>query len=312
LRYRLLVLDLDGTIMGDDLLIGSTVRQAIRQAQEQGVFVTLATGRAFSSAQAFARDLRIDVPLVCYQGGMIKSPTDGKVLHEETFPAALGRELLGWVSRRRQQAFRSITPGGDSSHGPDGWEDSPFEAGSIELAMFVDGVMYVESARGGPEFWVRYFGQRVERVETLEQVLDRDPTKSMLIAHPATCDEIVPELKRACRGKLQIVRSHPLFVEAVPEGVSKGRGVARLAAHLGVSQAETIAVGDNENDLAMVEWAGLGVAMANGAQEVKDAADWVAPSVSEGGVAAVIERFLLHPDGADGTTDGMGISGGAH
>ena len=290
--YRLLVLDLDGTVMGDDLQIRPAVRQAVQRAQEGGVAVTLATGRAFTSARGFAKELGISAPLVCYQGGLIKSPVDGRVLHSETYPAWLAHELLGWVSEREAQPFHEPL-GSKASWGR--WADSPFPMGTIEVAMFIDDTMYLQSADGDPDFWTRYFGQRVRQVDCLASALHQDPTKSMLIAHPATCDEIAPELKEAFEGQLQVVRSHPLFVEAVPVGVTKGRGVARLAAHLGVTRAATIAVGDNENDLTMVEWAGLGVAMGNGTPEVKAIADWVAPAVSEDGVAAVIDRFILQP-----------------
>jgi Cof subfamily protein (haloacid dehalogenase superfamily) len=288
--YRLLVLDLDGTVMGDDLQIRPAVRQAVRQAQDRGVAVTLATGRAFDSALGFAKELGITAPLVCYQGGLIQSPVDGRVLHAETYPLRLAHELLAWVARRKEQPF--LAPGKAEARWPD-WDDAPFPIGAIETAMFIGGTMYMESADGDPGFWPRYFGQSVQMVDRLAEALHREPNKSMLIAHPVTCDEIVPELKRAFEGRLQILRSHPLFVEAVPEGVTKGHGVARLAKHLGVSRSATIAVGDNENDLAMVEWAGLGVAMGNATPEVKAIAGWVAPPVSEDGVAAVVERFIL-------------------
>ena len=113
----------------------------------------------------------------------------------------------------------------------------------------------------------------------------------MFITHAATNDEILPELKRAFAGRLQIMRSHPYFVEATPEHVDKGKGLALVARKLGITREAVIAVGDNENDLAMVQWAGLGVAMGNASDAVKDAAAWIAPTVADDGVAAVVERF---------------------
>ena len=101
------------------------------------------------------------------------------------------------------------------------------------------------------------------------------------------------ELAASFAGRLNVVRSHPLFVEIISPRVSKGRGVAHLADLYGVSRAQTIAVGDSGNDLSMVQWAGLGVAMGNASADVKAVADWIAPPVSEDGVAAVIERFVL-------------------
>jgi len=296
LTYRLLVLDLDGTVMGDDLHISAAVRAGVQRARTAGVTVTLATGRAYESAITFAEQLEITSPLICYQGGLIRDPLDGEVLHLETYPIPLAHELIDWVDGRLQEPFSSLGEGGESL---ELWGDLPLEPGRIEVAMFVDGMMYLETVHGGPDFWIRYFGQRVQEVGSLAAALQQDPMKSMLIAQPATCDEVLPEVKAAFDGRLQIVRSHPLFIEAVPPGVSKGRAVDRLAEHLGFSRSETIAVGDNENDLAMVEWAGLGVAMGNATPEVKAAADWVAPPVTEDGVVAIIERFILQAADAE-------------
>lgn len=289
MTYRLLVLDLDGTVMGDNFLIRSAVREAVRCAQAAGAAVTLATGRAFDSALPFAHQLGITTPLICYQGGMIQSPVDGAVLHEATFPRPLAQELIAWVAAREQKPFHSSawTPEPQRSAG-----DYSVEAGKVEVTMFLDDVLHLERPRHGPEFYQRWFGLPVRQVHNLAEAMQADPIKSILIAHPATCDEILPELKAAFAGRLQIVRSHPLFVEAIPLEVSKGRAMAWLAAHLGIPQAATIAVGDNENDLPMIEWAGLGVAMGNATVEVKAAADWIAPSVAENGVAAVVERFV--------------------
>lgn len=275
--------------MSDDLRIRPAVREAVRRARAAGVAVTLATGRAFHSALPFARRLGITRPLICYQGGLIKSPVDGTVLHEATFSRPLAHELIVWVTARGQQPFRLPSGTHGAAEALNGWS---FEPGKIEVAVFLGGAMYLERLEQGIEFYHRYFGEHIRQVADLPASLHTAPTKSMLIAHPATCDEILPELKAAFAGRLQIVRSHPLFVEAVPPGVSKGQGLARLAAHLRIPQAATIAVGDNENDLAMIEWAGLGVAMGNATSEVKAAADWIAPTVAEDGVAAVVERFI--------------------
>ena len=288
--YRLLVLDLDGTVMGDDQRIRPAVREAVRRAQAAGVAVTVATGRGFDAALSYARQLDIARPMICYQGGLIKNPVDGTVLHEETFSTALAHKLIGWVAARMQQPFHLSS---EAHELPEVLDHLSFEVGRIEMALFLDGVMYLQGLEQESDFYYRYFGQRVQPVADLAEALHAKPSKAMFIAHPATGDEILPELKATFASRLQIVRSHPLFVEATPPEVSKGRGVARLAAHLGIPQSATIAVGDNENDLSMVQWAGLGVAMGNAAPEVKAAADWIAPSVAEDGVAAVIERFIL-------------------
>jgi len=293
LAYRLLVLDLDGTVMGEDTRIRPAVREAVRRAQAAGVAVTLATGRAFESTLPFARQLDITAPLICYQGGLIQSPVDGAVLYEATFPKELAHELIAWVTARERRPFRSLLQGFEPWEASDGFSAQP---GKIDVTIYLDGVIYLDQMRHAPAFYERWFGLPIRRVDGLVAAVYADPIKSILIAHPAMCDEILPESKEAFAGRLQIVRSHPLFVEAIPLGVSKGRAMAWLAEYLGIPQEATIAVGDNENDLPMIEWAGLGVAMADAPPEVKAAADWVAPSVAEDGVAAVIERFVLNMD----------------
>ena len=290
ITFRLLVLDLDGTVMGEDTRIRPAVREAVRRAQAAGVAVTLATGRAFESALPFARQLGITTPLICYQGGLIQSPVDGTVLHEATFSKELAHELIAWVAAREQKPFRPLPQGLELREASYGFSA---EAGKIDVTMYLDGAIYLERLRHATGFYQRLFGLPIRQVPDLAAAVHADPVKSILIAHPATCDEILPELKAAFAGRLQIVRSHSLFVEAIPLGVSKGRAMAWLAAHLGIPQAATIAVGDNENDLPMIEWAGLGVAMADAPPEVKAAADWIAPSVVEDGVVAVIERFIM-------------------
>jgi hydroxymethylpyrimidine pyrophosphatase-like HAD family hydrolase len=292
--------------MGDDLRISPVVQTAVQRARDEGVVVALATGRAYESAVTFAEQLDIDTPLVCYQGGMIKDPLSGEVLHRETYPVPLALELIEWVDERLQRPFASL---GLPPESMEPWGGLPVEPGQIEVAMFVDGMMYLERVHGGTDFWPRYFGQKVMQVDRLVDALLQEPMKAMLIARPATCDEVVPEFKSAFDGRLQVVRSHPLFIEAVPSGVSKGRSVARLAEHIGISREETIAVGDNENDLTMVEWAGLGVAMGNATPQVKSAADWVAPSVAEDGVAEIVEQFILREAAFDDAQIDSAIEG---
>jgi hydroxymethylpyrimidine pyrophosphatase-like HAD family hydrolase len=288
--YRLLALDLDGTVMDDHLSIRPSVHDAIARSQEAGVRVVLATGRGYDATLPYAQKLGISEPLICYQGGQIRDPSNGRVLHETTFERALALELIAWKASRERLVSSEASPGHNSAGAK---ARAMFDQGGIDIAMFMDGVMYLDRTDGDPEFFERYFGQRVRFVADLRASLYTAPHKSMLIAHPVTCDEILPELRARFAGHLQVVRSHPLFVEVTPPDVSKGRGLAILAEHLGIPQAATIAVGDNENDLSMIEWAGVGVAMGNATPQLKAAAGWIAPGIDEDGVAAVVSRFIL-------------------
>jgi Cof subfamily protein (haloacid dehalogenase superfamily) len=263
-RYKLLAADLDGTLMGDDFTISPRVKAAIHQAIEQGVYVTLATGREYSTAIEYARELKITTPLICYQGGQIRDPSSGEVLRSVTMPRALAEEAIRLARARH-------------------WT----------LCLYVGDRIYLDEIARPSGFSEFLIGVDVHYVPDLATVLDSEPIKFILIADEAQADCIEEELRARMDGRLNIVRSHRFFVEGNPLQATKGQALARLAELLGVARSEVMAIGDQGNDADMVAWAGLGVAMGNAVPQVKAVADYVAPSVDEDGVAVVIERFLL-------------------
>ena len=121
----------------------------------------------------------------------------------------------------------------------------------------------------------------------------RPPDKFIVIAEPEEADAIVPELRQRFAERLRIVRSHRNFVEGNPLDASKGQALACLAAHLGIPQSQTAAVGDNDNDADMVAWAGLGMAMGNAHPDLKAIADVILPPVEQDGAAVAIEKYIL-------------------
>jgi HAD superfamily hydrolase (TIGR01484 family) len=114
-----------------------------------------------------------------------------------------------------------------------------------------------------------------------------------VIAEPPEADGIEAELRRCLEGRIEIVRSHAAVVEGNPLGVSKGKALRWLADRIGIPQAQTMAIGDRDNDASMIAWAGIGVAMAGGSPAARSAADWTAPTLAEDGAAQAIERFVL-------------------
>jgi len=114
------------------------------------------------------------------------------------------------------------------------------------------------------------------------------------IRHPfGTCPEAVVPLREFVGHRAIVVQSHAMFAEVNPLGAHKGAGLARLAESLGIQQDEVMAIGDQENDLTMLAWAGLGVAMGQASDMVKQSARWIAPSLDEDGAAVAIEKFVL-------------------
>ena len=122
--------------------------------------------------------------------------------------------------------------------------------------------------------------------------------KVLYVAEPEQIPAMAEVLQECFAGVAEIVRSHAQFIEVVPLGVDKGSAVAWLAQHFNIPQEDVLAAGDQENDLAMIKWAGVGVAMGNATPPVQKVADWIAPPVTEDGAAVLLERFVLdgsHP-----------------
>jgi Cof subfamily protein (haloacid dehalogenase superfamily) len=268
MTYKLIALDLDGTILRDDLTISPRVSHALERVMAQGIDVTLASGRGYPAMARWAQELHISVPVISYQGAVITDPLRHECLYQRTFSLNLVAELAEFA----RQADLSLT-------------------------IYAQNHIYVERKRHPDAFYNKWFGLPFHTVSDLSKALPAEPTKFMLIGSEEELDAIGPEVERRFGERLQIVRSHRLFLEGLPLGVSKGSALAWLAEWLHISREETLAIGDEDNDVSMITWAGLGVAMGNASAEAKAAADYVAPSVEDDGVAEVLERFCLEENG---------------
>jgi Cof subfamily protein (haloacid dehalogenase superfamily) len=265
LKYKLIAADLDGTLMGEDAIISPKVKDAVRRTMEKGVKFTIATGRSFGSTLPFAQELGVNAPLICYQGGLIKDHLSGQVIHEQSVPLPLAQEIIRFTQQR-----------------------------GLHLNVYLDGRAYVERVTPEARYYTGIAKAPVYPVGDLLAFLDRDPMKFIIIlSDDGATGPLMAELGALFSGRMRFVRSYPRFVEGIPLGVSKGHALARLTDHLGLSLEETIGIGDNDNDLELVERAGLGVAVGNAGPAVKAAADYIAPPADEGGVVEVIERFIL-------------------
>jgi Cof subfamily protein (haloacid dehalogenase superfamily) len=262
---RLVALDLDGTLIGEDLIVSNRVSLAIAAAQELGVTVTLATGRRHAVTRKYAHELNIAAPLISYQGGLIQAADSVTPLYRAMMEPALVREMLDLQAQR-------------------GWHVVLYTSNDV----FVMGHEYPETVYRLME------GEQLMWVEDLYAILEQhEPVKFLVAAEGPEADLIEKETRDRFEGRLEVVRSHALLVEANPLGVSKGNALRWLAAHLDIPQEQVMAVGDQGNDTPMIAWAGVGVAMGDGSPEAKAVADWIAPPLAEDGAAVAIERFAL-------------------
>jgi Cof subfamily protein (haloacid dehalogenase superfamily) len=267
---RLIALDIDGTLVGDDLVIGPQTQRAIRAAAAAGVAVSLVTGRMVSSAMRFARELGLTDPVVGYQGGLIRAmPPEGstrlgKLLVHTPLAASTAREIVAWT------VANGLDP--HLNH----------------LERFI---LRADDPRA--DDYSAFMGARAELVPDLAGSIAHPVTKVLAVGEPPLPTEIAPLAAERFAGLADVTISHPRFLEFVAPGVSKGRAIRWLARRLRIPLGATLAIGDQWNDLEMLAEVGHGAAMPTAPAAVRAVARYVAPPVREEGVAALIESLVL-------------------
>jgi Cof subfamily protein (haloacid dehalogenase superfamily) len=202
-------------------------------------------------------------PVVCYQGAVIADPTTGEFLQHVPIPLELAREAIAAIQ--------------DAGYG---------------LNCYVDDELYVAEVTPEAARYASFQEIELHVVGPLLDWLRKPPTKLVVVGDPKQLDELGARMRAHFGGRLFIAKSLPFFLEFADPDVSKGSGLQFVADLLGFTAEETVAFGDGENDLELLDWAGYAVAVENADPQVKARANFVCPSVQEEGVAQVIEAFL--------------------
>ena len=219
--------------------------------------------RMFQSVRPYAREAGIDDPVVCYQGAVVAEPVSGRWLRHVPIPLELAREAIAAVN--------------DEGFG---------------LNCYVDDELYVAEVTPDARRYADFQQLELHPVGDLLAWLDKPPTKLVVIGDSEMLDGLKQRLLERFAGRLYIAKSLPYFLEFASPDVTKAAGLAFLAEQIGFTRERTIAFGDGENDIELVDWAGYGVAVENAHDLVKDVADFICPSVDEEGVAQVLEAYL--------------------
>lgn len=269
---KLLALDLDGTTVGASNQVRSAVKQAIQAAQAKGVQVAIATGRMYRSALRFHHDLGATLPLMSYQGALIQDPATGEVSRHLKVSQTLALQLLDYL-------------------------EQPELRQAMSVHAYVDDRLYVRELTEDSQDYAQRSKIELIPVGDLRQLLtESQPTKILaLSSKPELVDQVLIALRQSYRpDQLYFTKSVDTFFEATHPDAHKGNAVQYMAEQvLGVQAQNVMAIGDNFNDLEMIQYAGVGVAMGNAPAAVQAAANWVAPDVEADGVAAAIEQFVL-------------------
>ena len=273
---KLLALDIDGTLLNPRGEITPRTLSAINQARQQGVLVVLVTGRRFGSARDLLVRLQLDIPLVSHNGALTKNIKTLETLDFHPLDAELAREMIRFG---RAHSVDMIC--NDDPHGV--------------------GTMVIESISESNKPQQRYLNQYRSAVVEVPDLLEHIQSPPIQLTVSGRCDpteEFERRLGELMEGRVQLFKTRYrafdlTILDVLSTTASKGESVARIARQHGIAQEETMAIGDNHNDLTMLRYAGLGVVMANAEDELKQMGFEQTTSNEEDGVAEAIEKFIL-------------------
>ena len=274
--YRLIAIDIDGTLLDSHSQLRPAVRAALRRADEAGVHVLLCTGRRYRSALPVARDAELPLPIVCHSGALVKDTSTDHTLHATPL---CGPALAALLDALADEGLTPFAYTDTYEHGHD---------------------FAVEHSAPLTRFHEDYLAKNQGCYAHVDSLRDDLSTHVVQVCTFAEVDELRAARERLCQRLADTVTCHMLtapkylghFLEFQAADASKWAAITTLAADYDVPLDRVVAIGDNENDISMIRAAGLGVAMGNAPYIVKSAADVVTATSDEDGVARIIDRIL--------------------
>ena len=259
---KLIVTDIDGTILPYDGVFHQEVLDCINKLKKDGVKVVLATGRMHSSTTPIAQKLGLDTPIISYQGGLIKD-IDGKTLYQSELDKDIAKEVICWARENK-----------------------------IHLNLYIDDKLYVEEDDDIIKFYIK--GKFVDYTVCSFDDLEIKNVNKLLaidIKNPQKVTQWENILKEKYP-QLYIVKSTPYFCEIGSKGAKKSKGVEFLCNYWGINNEEVLTIGDQDNDIDLVKCGGVGVSMGNGTEQLKKCADYITDTVENDGFVRAVEKFV--------------------
>ena len=259
---KLIVTDIDGTILPYDGVFRLAVLDCIKDLSQRGVKVVLATGRMHSSTTPIAQKLGLKNPIISYQGGLIKD-INGKTLYQSNLDKDIAKDVIKWAREN-----------------------------NVHLNLYRDDKLYVECDDEIIQFYIK--GKFVDYTVCNFDELEIDNINKLL-AVDIKDPELVTEWSHILQEKypqLYIVKSSPYYCEIGSKGARKSKGVEFLRNYWNLKEDEVMTIGDQDNDIDLVKCGGIGVAMGNGTEKLKQCADYITDTVTNDGFVRAVEKFV--------------------
>jgi Cof subfamily protein (haloacid dehalogenase superfamily) len=263
--FRLAAIDLDGTLLGPDKQIGPDNASAVQRLRENGITVIIASGRRHQNSVRFQRQLGLKGPIIACQGGLIRDGESGNVVEAHFLPQSVTSQIISDAERNDIQT----------------------------IYYHLDHLYVAERHNRWIDLYESRVGERAEILPNLEELDGRRALKLVCYGDPIVLAKVRPEMSADYSDKADVLSTERENLEFMPRGISKATALAKVAAQYGVRQEEVLAFGDGENDVTMLAWAGLGVAMGHGNQAAIKAAKRVSPpGPPESAFARAVDALL--------------------
>lgn len=267
-NYEIIVLDLDGTLTNRDKVITPRTREALMEAQKRGKKVVLASGRPTPGVMPLAEELELSKYggfILSFNGGRIVNCRTGEAVFSRQLPKEANKRIIGLAMEHR-----------------------------VDILTYEGDHLVVNNAECPyAKLESRINHMELSEHEDMESYVDFQVPKFLMMDDGDYLALVEPKVKAALGKNFSVYRSEPFFLEVLPRGIDKALSLERLLETLGLSREEMIACGDGYNDLSMIQFAGLGVAMENAVFPVRKTADYITASNNDDGVGRVVEKFML-------------------
>lgn len=268
-NYNMLVLDIDGTLVGSDKTISEKTKEAIIKAQQRGKIVAIASGRSIAGIRKTASNISLEQYggyVIAYNGTTVVNCKTGECIYNQMVPKELVKPVY--------EAAKRVNAG---------------------IVVYNDNTKEMISGNGLNEYIkidAEACNVTINEVSDFVKAINFPFNKFLLSGKPEHMAEVEKIMAKEFGDRLNVFRSDPFYVELLPRYVDKGVAVEKLVKHLDIQREKVICIGDSYNDLPMLRFAGMGVAMGNAQQEVKEMADYVTASNDEDGIVNVIDKFM--------------------
>ncbi|AYF53528.1 Cof-type HAD-IIB family hydrolase [Clostridium botulinum] len=273
MTYKLICLDMDGTLLNNNKKISDRTKKSIKEAHKKGVKIAISTGRIFTSAKYYAHILGISAPIIASNGAYIREKDKNEIIYKSILSKD---QCIDIINITKKYDFNFYLNTCDTI---------------ISSKPYPKGYTYLEMSSELPED----MKIKLEVNTNLEEEVFKKNGEIIKAICISNDSEILEKARQEILNlkSLEVVSSLGDNFEIMNKGVSKGKGVQKLAEFYGLTSDEVICMGDGENDLSMIEYAGLGIAMGNAPDFIKEKANYITDTNDNDGVAKAIEKFVL-------------------